>query len=151
MELHCKQIWLLVLVLLAATAANARDEKELSQRRLRRAPVNIYEVTPDDSSSSNNNNNINDNVDSEFGTRGLKYMKSGLKYMKTEKYEKEAKSGKSTKVYEKKYAKVTESKYAKESKVDEALKNFKATKNVRQVALEGAMSMELTIGMSMSM
>jgi len=83
MELNnCKQLWLLALVLLAATATNADALNFL--RRMRQKPLDVSE--------------------SEFRTRDLKSEKSvkkseksgknfNLKGSKTEKFMKEAKSG----------------------------------------------------------
>lgn len=85
MELHCKQIWLLVLVLLLATTANAFDEEQQALRRLRRAPLDIFHVSDD-----------KHNEVPSIRTRGLKYEKS-TKSEKKSKYEKKAKETKSEK------------------------------------------------------
>ena len=100
MELNnCKQLWLLALVLLAATATNA--DAQNSMRRLRQNPLDATEF--------------------EFGSRGLKSEKEA-KYLKT------SKSDKLMKGYIRGSKSEKEAKYFKTSKTDKFTKEAKSAK-----------------------
>lgn len=117
MELHCKQFWLLALVVLMAKAtvhASQDNDKprsfgglrNISQLNLRRLRHSKVDATPESNTNGNENR--------------------GLKYEKSYKYEKVAKSSKYAELYETKQAKAE--KFAKEEKYAKSHKGIKHEK-----------------------